>query len=210
MPDQPWATTPPALPAPLAESGWRAFLAAKIAADPRHAPEQLALSAVRRWGPWADDWVARTRQRYPSATPDGLARLAAVELARTARRQAAATAVAGPAGTSAAALWLAQTQVRLVLAVAAGYGLDPTSEDRAPELLRLLRVPRATEPALTALGQAGRMVTALVVRRLAARLVPFGAALVTAVAGAQGLEDLAGRAAHHYARGAGLRPVRGS
>ena len=65
---------------------------------------------IARLGPDARDWVARTRERYPAATPAAVARLAANQ-----RREPA---------------WL-------VLAVAAAYGLDPTDPARAADLREL-------------------------------------------------------------------------
>jgi len=65
---------------------------------------------IARLGPDARDWVARTRERYPAATPPAMARLAATQ-----RREPA---------------WL-------VLAVAAAYGLDPTDPARAADLREL-------------------------------------------------------------------------
>jgi hypothetical protein len=65
---------------------------------------------IARLGPDARDWVARTRERYPAATPAAVARLAATQ-----RREPA---------------WL-------VLAVAAAYGLDPTDPARAADFREL-------------------------------------------------------------------------
>ena len=65
---------------------------------------------IARLGPDARDWVARTRERYPAATAAAVSRLAASQ-----RRETA---------------WL-------MLAVAAAYGLDPTSPARATDLREL-------------------------------------------------------------------------
>jgi hypothetical protein len=62
---------------------------------------------IVRLGPDARDWVARTRERYPAATPAAVSRLAATQ-----RREPA---------------WL-------VLAVAAAYGANPTDPARATDL----------------------------------------------------------------------------
>jgi hypothetical protein len=72
--------------------------------DPRR------IDAVARLGPDARDWVSRTRERYPAASPAALARLAA-------------SAKRGPE-------WL-------VLAIAAAYGVDPTDPARATDLADL-------------------------------------------------------------------------
>jgi hypothetical protein len=94
---------------------------------------------------------------------------------------------------------LAHAEARMVLTIAAAYGLDPTDEeDRGTELLRLLRVPRLTQPTTDALRNSGRIVAALAARRVAARLVPFGAVLAGAVQGVASSNDVAMRALAYY------------
>src|SRR5690606_1727256 len=95
---------------------------AHLLADPGFAPEHAARAAVRALGPQAAAWVAAVRERYPSATPDGIARLAARELTRDARRLGAATPGGGPAvlataGVVATAAVVGRTQARLVLTI---------------------------------------------------------------------------------------------
>ncbi len=170
----------------------------QIAADPGHIAEHFAREAVRRHGPGARDWIARARRRYPDAPSDGLARLAAHEFTRIGRRRGAATGAAGIAGFLATVGVLAQTQAALVLTIAAAYGEDPISEDRAADLLQLLRVPEPVEAPLAATRSAGWLLGAFALRRAAARLMPLGAVLAGAVQGGRSTEDVAARAIAHY------------
>ena len=180
---------------------------ARVVADPGHAAEHAAREAVRRLGPEARDWVTRVSARYPAAAPDGLARLAATEWVRTARRQGAASGAAGVLGSVAATGVLARAQARLVLTIAAAYGFDPTAPQRARDLLDVLRVPRLTQPTTAALRNAGRVVAQFAARRVAARVMPFGgaragatigAAVAGATIGARSTRDVADRAMAHY------------
>lgn len=72
-------------------------------------PPRIA-DLIARLGPDARDWVARTRERYPAATPAAVSRLAATQ-----RREPA---------------WL-------VLAIAAAHGANPTNPARATDLREL-------------------------------------------------------------------------
>jgi len=176
----------------------RAPLWARLVADPGYAPEHLALEAVRRLGPPARAWVVRARERYPGASPDGLARVATYEITRVARRRGAATGTAGPVGSLAAAGVLAHVHSRLVLTIAAAYGFDPTHDERARELVRLLRVPRFTEPTGAALIDSGRLVAGYAARAVVDRLVPFGGAIIGAAQAGRGATDVGARAARYY------------
>ena len=171
---------------------------ARITAEPVYTPEHLAREAVNRLGPTARDWAAAMRARYPDATADGLARLATSQFTRRARRNGAATGISGPLGTLASAGVLALDQASLVLHVAAAYGEDPTSPNRAADLLLLLKVPRRSEPLLSALANASRLASGYGLRSLAARVLPFGAAVAGAVVGGRGTADVAERAVFHY------------
>ncbi|MFB6398261.1 hypothetical protein AAFH96_35080, partial [Polymorphospora sp. 2-325] len=91
-------------------------------------------------GPAAAAWAERLRAEYPTATPDGLARLATRRFVRLAGAGGAVSAAAGllaPLAELAAVAW---TQTDLVLHVAAAYGHDPAHPDRAVELLVLTQV----------------------------------------------------------------------
>ncbi|MDT5027172.1 MAG: hypothetical protein QOE61_3598 [Micromonosporaceae bacterium] len=173
---------------------------ARVVADPGYAAEHVARAAVHRLGPVALDWVIRARTRYPAANPDALARLAAKESVRTARWQGAATGAAGVLGSMAATGLLAHVQARLVLTIAAAYGFDPTAHERARDLLNMLRAPRLTQPTPAAVRNAGRVVAGVAAGRVAARLLPLGAAVAGATIGARSTRDVAERATTHYRR----------
>jgi hypothetical protein len=177
-----------------------------VLADPGFAAEHAAREAVDRLGPEARDWMARTGGRYPAARPDGLARLAAQESVRSARKQGAASGAAGVIGSVVGTGLLARGHARLVLTIAAAYGFDPTDRERARDLLVVLRVPRLTSPAPTALRNAGRVVASFASRRIAARVMPLGAAVAGATIGARSTRDVADRAMAHYRAGAKTSP----
>jgi hypothetical protein len=115
------------------------------------------------------------RARYPQAQPDALARLAVAEHVRAARWRAL-TNTTGVGSLSDVGM-LARTHASLILTVAAAYGSDPTAEARVRDLLELLPVPRLTQPTLAAAGNVGRVFGAFALRRIAARVLPFGAPL---------------------------------
>jgi hypothetical protein len=173
--------------------------------DVGSAPERFARAAVRDLGPAARDFVTRTRDRYPSAAPAALARLATLAMVRDARRVATATSTGGTIGAVATSVVLARHQVRTVLTIAAAYGVDPTAEERVGEVLDLLRVPRLTEPTRATLGNLARVVAAVAVRRAAAKLVPFGGAVASAIHGGRSTSDVAARAMERYGRPSGPR-----
>ncbi|MFI7431602.1 hypothetical protein ACIBPB_31935 [Micromonospora sp. NPDC049836] len=210
-----------------AGEGWRA-VGARLLDHPGFAPELLAIAAVDALGPRAADWVRRTREAYPAADADGLARLATRRFVRLAGAGGALAAGAGllaPAVELTAVLW---TQANLVLHLAAVHGHDPADPDRVAELLVLTQVhpdvgtARAALAAVRSVGPstdgpwpraaeaAWRLATPLAAQaggwlglRLASRLLP-GAAVLTAAAGdAAAAQRLAARAIARY------RPARG-
>jgi hypothetical protein len=119
----------------------------RMKADPQYAPEHLALEAIRRLGPQAQAWVQRTRARQPDLGPEALARLAVRRFTAHARLSGAVSGAAGLPGAVVDVGVLAWTQARMVLHVAAAYGVDPTHPDRAVDLLVLQRVHRIAETA---------------------------------------------------------------
>jgi hypothetical protein len=126
----------------------------RMKSDPQYAPEHLALDAVRRLGPEAASWAARYRVDNPGISPDTLAAVAVRRFTTLAR---ISRSVSGATGLPAAVLdvgVLAWTQSRMVLHIAAAYGLDPAAPERAVDLLVLQRVHKGTESARTALGVA--------------------------------------------------------
>jgi hypothetical protein len=188
----------PVVMAPLVASPQppRAPLWARVAVDPGFTAEHLAREAVWRLGPPARDWVDRTRTRYPGARPDALARLAVAEHVRAARLQAMTNTTI--AGSLANVGTLARTHARLILTVAAAYGVDPTAEARVVDLLELLPVPRLTQPTVAAASNVGRVLGAIAVRRIAARVAPFGASIAGAIHSGRSTEDLARRAVDRF------------
>lgn len=185
-------------PAPALFASRPAPLWAKVFEDPLRAPDQAAREAVRRLGPAAGDWVARMRARYPDASADGLARLAILHCVQQARRTGAAAGAGGASGGFAGAGALAYAQAGLVLRVAAAYGLDPTSDERAAELLVLMRVPHRDEPLRTTVTHLARMLATMGVWQAAARMMPFGRVVAGAVVGTRTTADAGARAVAHY------------
>ncbi|MFF3558186.1 hypothetical protein ACFYXL_32785 [Streptomyces tsukubensis] len=128
----------------------RSLLRAGLA-DPEHLPEHLAWFALRHMGPAADRAVARVREQHPDAGP---AELRALVVARGRRNTVAEGAFVGgpflllvPVAFCAALL----NQARTVLELAGLDGRDPTSPERAAELLVLMGVHPDTEAARRAL-----------------------------------------------------------
>jgi hypothetical protein len=206
-------------------------------ADPVHSPEHLALAAVARFGPEARDWVAAMRQQHPRASDAKLARYVRVRFTRLARYSGAAAGVLGLPGAIADTAVLAWTQARMVLHLAAVYGQDPTSRERAAELLVLQRVHTLIAAADTALDvAAGRaaavdlldhatganfqlakslasMVSEHVARRALLRAVPLASVPLGAMGNAGSTKRLAERAIARYGSGGaqavgGAQPVR--
>ncbi|WP_247669169.1 hypothetical protein [Micromonospora sp. H61] len=204
------------------ESELRA-VAVRVLDHPGFAPELLALAAVRTFGPGAAGWAAGLRDRYPDASADGLARLAARRFVRSAGAGGATAALAGffaPLAELAAVLW---THSELVLHLAAAYGKDPTHPDRAVDLLVLTQVhpdrasaaaalaaaespgdpvegawPRAAEAAWRLAAPLTAQAGGWVALRLVARLLPGAAVLAAALGDAAAADRLAARTVAAY------------
>ncbi|MFI7599560.1 EcsC family protein [Actinoplanes sp. NPDC049681] len=123
-------------------------------ADPQYAPEHLALEAVRRLGPEARRWAERAREDQPEVAADALADQAVKRFMNHARLSGAVSGATGLPGAVVDVGVLAWTQSRMVLHIAAAYGVDPTSAERATDLLVLQRVHKVAETARVALGVA--------------------------------------------------------
>lgn len=203
----------------------------RMKADPQYAPEHLALEAVRRLGPEARDWAAATRARYPAANPDGLAGMAVSRFTNHARLSGAVSGAAGLPGAVIDIGVLAWTQARMVLHIAAAYGIDPTAPDRATDLLVLQKVHKLAEGARLALGvAAGRERAAMLrgstplskvavrlsvklaqmaglraVKRMAAKVIPGAAIVLGAWANSSATSDLARRSVQLYRAAAAPR-----
>src|SRR3954468_22372032 len=97
----------------------------RMKADPQYAPEHLALEAVRRLGPEAAGWAEKARTAQPGATPEALADSAIQRFTTLARISGAVSGATGLPGAVLDVGVLAWTQARMVLHVAAAYGVDP-------------------------------------------------------------------------------------
>ncbi|GLY06104.1 MULTISPECIES: EcsC family protein [Actinoplanes] len=203
---------------------------ARMRADPQYAPEHLALEAVRRLGPEASRWHDRMRDEQPDASPDELADQAVKHFLTLARVSGAVSGVAGLPGAVLDVGVLAWTQARLVLHVAAAYGVDPTAQERATDLLVLQRVHKVAESARIALGvAAGRerasriftgsgsrplggvllklgvklaqMAGVRAAKRMFAKVVPGAGVILGTWANSAATKDLSRRAREHYRPG---------
>ncbi|PZF92489.1 EcsC family protein [Micromonospora deserti] len=156
---QPVAPTPqppavvPAAPADAPEAP-PAKLWDRMREDPQYAPEHLALEAVRRLGPEAAHWAVRARAEQPGVSAEVLAEQAARKFVNRARLSGAVSGAAGLPGAVLDVGVLAWTQARMVLHIAAAYGVDPVHTDRATDLLVLQKVHKVAETARLALGVA--------------------------------------------------------
>ncbi|WP_306206898.1 EcsC family protein [Actinoplanes sp. RD1] len=200
---------------------------ARMKADPQYAPEHLALEAVRRLGPEAREWAGRAREEQPGVTPDALAQQAVRRFTNHARLSGAVSGATGLPGAVVDVGVLAWTQARMVLHVAAAYGLDPTDPERATDLLVLQRVHKIAESARLALGVAAgrerasrlfagaadRPLTGVMVKlgvklaqmagvraakRMFAKVVPGAAVLLGTWANSAATKDLARRTREQY------------
>lgn len=129
-------------------------LFAELRADPLHAPEHLALEAVRRTGPEARDWFARARSGR--TTPRRLARRVRIRFTRLSRYSGAAGGVLGLPGAVADVGITAWNQARMIVYLSAVYELDPCDRERAAEILVLTGVHEALSLAETAVKVAAR------------------------------------------------------
>ncbi|MFG2057355.1 EcsC family protein [Micromonospora sp. NPDC048930] len=203
--------------------------------DPQYAPEHLALEAVRRLGPEAAQWAARERAQRPDVPAEELADQAVRKFVNHARLSGAVSGAAGLPGAVIDVGVLAWTQARLVLHVAAAYGVDPVHTDRATDLLVLQKVHKVAESARLALGVAagreragalfgmagerplGRVMMQLGIRlaqmagvraakRIFAKVVPGAAIILGTWANSSATKDLAERARSLYRGGPGNLP----
>ncbi|WP_033667727.1 EcsC family protein [Salinispora fenicalii] len=186
---------PPQKPEPSpAVAGPPAGLWDRMREDPQYAPEHLALAAVRQLGPEAVQWARRVRAEQPGTVPvEALAEQAVRRFVNHARFPEAASGATGLPGLVIDLGLLAWTQARMVLHVAAAYGLDATHHDRAVDLLVLQKVHKTAQGARLALGvadgreradalfgsSAGQAPLGQVTLRLGARLAQMAGARAT-------------------------------
>jgi hypothetical protein len=123
-------------------------------ADPQYAPEHLAVEAVRRIGPQAAAWVDYVRRGQPGLSSEQIAQIAAKKFTNIAGLSGAVSGAAGLPGAVVDFGVLAWTQARMVLHLAAAYGLDPTHDERATDLLVLQQVHKYAQTARAAIGVA--------------------------------------------------------
>lgn len=140
----------------------------RLFADPAHAPELLAASAVEQFAARAERDVRLLRQRNPHATDRQLAIYFKQKYSRAARWEGAGTGVGGLIGIPPDLILLAWIQNRLVLSIAAAYGHDMDDHnERAVELLIIQGFHVTQEAARKALIKATQeAVTRLVLRHL--------------------------------------------
>ncbi|MEU4594657.1 EcsC family protein, partial [Micromonospora aurantiaca (nom. illeg.)] len=177
------------------------------------------------------------RALRPDAPPEHLADQAVRKFVNHARLSGAVSGAAGLPGAVIDVGVLAWTQARLVLHVAAAYGVDPAHPDRATDLLVLQRVHKVAETARLALGVAagreragalfgsagdralGRVMLQLGVRlarmagvraakRMFAKVVPGAAIVLGTWANSSATKELADRTRALY-RAAGPRQLPG-
>jgi hypothetical protein len=200
----------------------------RLLGDPAHAPELLAAAAVRLIGPRAAAWADAMQSAYPTATAEGLTRLATRRFVRLAAAGGLVSAGAGLFAPAAELVTAALTRAGLVLHIAAAHGHDPGDPARAVELLVLSQVhidEDAARAALTAATEAherpgqeaapiGRAAAAglrlavplaadtggWVFLRLASRVVPAARVIAATAGQAAATERLATRSAAYYRR----------
>ncbi|WP_308440059.1 EcsC family protein [Virgisporangium aliadipatigenens] len=201
----------------------------KMRADPEYAPEHLALEAVARLGPQANAWAQRTRAQYPGIHPDQLSQMAIKRFTTHARISGAAAGATGLPGGVIDIGVLAWTQARMVLHIAAAYGIDPAHPDRATDLLVLQKVHKVAQTARTALqvakghekagallGSSGhkplrnvlarltwklaQMAGVRAAKRLFAKVIPGAAIILGTWANSSATKDLARRSVALYRR----------
>jgi hypothetical protein len=193
-----------------------------VRANPAFAQELLVAAAVDGYGAAARAWVERMRGAYPAASDAALARLAAAEHVRYAARLGAGAACTGLFAPLAEAAGLIVIHARLVLHMAAAYGVDPGHPERAPEILVLTGVYPSLESAGEAVEAARDAVAATrpksstgerarragvpllracaewTLRRAAAQLLPGAAAILAAKRSAEVTRAVANRADARY------------
>lgn len=203
-------------------------LMAAMLADPVHAPERLALEAVRLCGPQAVRWADQTRRARPDATIAQLSMEVREKFTRLSQVSGAATGALGLPGAVADMVMVSWNQARMIVYLAALHHLDPTDEERAAEILyftgvhkainyaeNAIAVARRQAPAKTVFGDRSRSMMALTfslgkmlgkktVKKLVTRAIPFGAIPVSAWSNGRAMTQLADRVVAEYARRMGV------
>jgi hypothetical protein len=155
----------------------------RMRSDPQYAPEHMALEAVRLLGPEAAAWIEHVREEFPDLTADELAGLAIKRFTTLGRISGSVSGAGELPGAVLDVGVLAWTHSRMVLHIAAAYGLDPASGERAADLLVLQRVHKGPSTARLALGvaagreRASRLFSGVTVRPLSGVVVKLGVRL---------------------------------
>jgi hypothetical protein len=155
----------------------------RMRSDPQYAPEHMAIEAVRLLGPEAAVWTAHVREEFPDLTREELAALAIKRFTTLSRISGAISGSGDLPGAVLDVGVLAWTHSRMVLHLAAAYGLDPAAGERAADLLVLQRVHKGPSTARRALGvaagreRASRLFAGVAVRPLSGVVVKLGVRL---------------------------------
>jgi hypothetical protein len=159
------------------------FLWTRMRSDPQYAPEHMALEAVRLLGPEAAIWTDHMREEFPALTADELAMLAIKRFTTLGRISGSVSGAGELPGAVLDVGVLAWTHSRMVLHIAAAYGLDPAAGERAADLLVLQRVHKGPSTARLSLGvaagreRASRLFSGMAVRPLSGVVVKLGVRL---------------------------------
>jgi hypothetical protein len=143
----------------------------------------MAIEAVRVLGPEAAVWTRHVREEFPGLTPEELATLAIKRFTTLGRISGAVSGSGELPGAVLDVGVLAWTHSRMVLHIAAAYGLDPAAAERAADLLVLQRVHKGPSTARLALGvaagreRASRLFAGVAVRPLSGVVVKLGVRL---------------------------------
>lgn len=205
-----------------------------LLADPIHAPERLALEAVRLCGPEAAAWAARMYEQHPQLTTAELAMRTRTKFTRHSQVTGAATGALGLPGVVVDVVVSSWTKARMILYLAALHHQDPTRPERAAEILYFTRVHKAIALAETAVEvtarrapatailhasggsrssvyaglllvvSLGKMLGRKTVKSVATRAIPMGAIPVSAWSNGRAMSALADRVVIEYARRLGV------
>ncbi len=205
-----------------------------LLADPIHAPERLALEAVRLCGPEAAAWAARVRAEQPHLTTAELAMRTRTRFTRHSQATGAASGALGLPGVVIDVVVSSWTKARMILYLAALHDQDPTRPERAAEILYFTGVHKAVAlaetavevtarraPATAMLKQGGgsrssiyaamllvvslgKMLGRKTVKSVATRAIPMGAIPISAWSNGRAMSALADRTVTEYARRLGV------
>ncbi|SNT45845.1 hypothetical protein SAMN05421812_106297 [Asanoa hainanensis] len=95
----------------------------------RRLPELAAVAAAERLAPKAADWAREIRATYPTATPDGVARLAQRRFTRKATATGATASFANGWSAAADLAGTSWVNAELITHIAAAYGKQATAAD---------------------------------------------------------------------------------